>query len=120
MIFGRTMRNQIDRRLAWIALLAAISWAHSALAEEATVDWYDPTCRYFVMALPEGFGLFEWKSGTEVKSGDVLEGEILGGPELSVTNKTANGSANIIHWGDSAKREVLIRNTPRWCKGKKK
>ena len=108
------------RDMVLFVLIAMGCWANVAVADEATVDWYDPTCRYFVMALPDGFGLYEWKSGAALKSGDVLEGEILGGPELSVINKSLGEPANIIHWGDSPKREVLIRNTPRWCKGKKK
>jgi hypothetical protein len=56
--------------LAAIALASAAGLSGHAAAEEGTVVWYDPTCRYFVMRLPEssegfGFGLYEWKLGPE-------------------------------------------------------
>jgi hypothetical protein len=97
--------------------------AAPALAAEATVSWYDPTCRYFVAQLPEGsegFGLFEWKEGPEPKEGDVIEGDLLGGPELKVTHKASGEGLSLVHWGDAKKPETLIRHSPDWCKAKRK
>lgn len=89
-------------------------------AEEATVTWYDPTCRFFVAQLPEGFGLYELKGGPEPKVGDVMEGSLLGGPELTANNKSAEKELALVHWGDAQDAAVLIRNAPGWCKGKRK
>jgi hypothetical protein len=89
-------------------------------AEEATVTWYDPTCRFFVAQLPEGFGLYELKSGPEPKVGNVMEGALLGGPELDANDKTAGERVALVHWGDAQDAAVLIRHAPGWCKGKRK
>jgi hypothetical protein len=103
-----------------LAVLLAGGLCGQSWAEEATVKWYDPTCRFFVAQLPEGFGLYELKSGPEPKVGDVMEGAILGGPEITANNKTADQPLALVHWGDARNAEVLIRNAPGWCKGKRK
>jgi len=74
------------RALALAALLAG-AFSGQSWAEEATVTWYDPSCRFFVAQLPEGFGLYELKSGPEPKVGDVMEGAILGGPRSAQTTR---------------------------------
>jgi hypothetical protein len=107
------------------ALLAAGLAAATAptFAAQATVTWYDPTCRYFVAQLPEGsegFGLFEWKEGPEPKVDDVIDGDVLGGPELKVTNKASGETLSVVHWGDAKKAETLIKHSPDWCKSKRK
>jgi hypothetical protein len=107
---------------ALLALGCAAALAGPALAADGTVTWYDPTCRYFVMQLPEGsegFGLYEWKSGPEPAIGDVISGDILGGPELDVS-KASGESLKIVHWGDAKKPELLIKYSPDWCKSKRK
>ena len=107
-------------RCLLLALVFAAWFPGQSRAEEATVTWYDPTCRFFVAQLPEGFGLFELKSGPEPKVGDVVEGGILGGPDVSANNKTAGEPVTLVHWGDAQSAEVLIRHSPGWCKGKRK
>lgn len=92
-------------------------------AAEGTVTWFDPTCRYFIVQLPEGsegFGLYEWKEGPEPKEGVVVAGELLGGPELKVTDKASGQELAVVHWGDAKKQDVLVRHSPDWCKSKRK
>lgn len=106
-----------------IALAAAAGLCGHAAAAEGTVVWYDPTCRYFVMRLPEGsegFGLYEWKNGPEPKEGAVIAGDILGGPELSVTDAGSSQPMEVVHWGDAKSQELLVRYSPDWCKSKRK
>jgi len=107
-------------RYLLLALALIVGLPGHSRAEEGTVTWYDSTCRFFVAQLPEGFGLYELKSGPEPKVGDVVEGSILGGPELNASNKTADQPVVLVHWGDAKSAEVLIRNAPGWCKGKRK
>jgi hypothetical protein len=100
-----------------------LATAGPALAAEATITWYDPTCRYFVAQLPEGsegFGLFEWKEGPEPKVEDIIDGDVLGGPELKLTNKASGETLSVVHWGDAKKAETLVRHSPDWCKSKRK
>ncbi len=106
----------------YLLLVVALSvWLPGrSWAEEATVTWYDPTCRFFVAQLPEGFGLYEWKSGPEPKVGNVMEGALLGGPEVNANDKTAGEPVSLLHWGDARDAAVLIRHAPGWCKGKRK
>ena len=103
-----------------LAFMAALFLPCLSLAEEGAVDWYDPTCRFFLMKITDRHGLYELKSGPEPKAGDVLEGDILGGPFVNASNKATGANFGLVHWGDSSKRETLIRNAPGWCKGKKK
>jgi hypothetical protein len=103
-----------------IGLLAPTSYV---LAGQATVTWYDPTCRYFVAQLPEGsegFGLFEWKEGAEPKVGTVLDGDVLGGPDLELDDTAAGQKLKVMHWGDAKSQDVLVRHSPGWCKSKRK
>jgi len=109
--------------IAALALASAACLCGQASADEGTVVWYDPTCRYFVMQLPEGsegFGLYQWKGGTEPKEGMVIAGEILGGPELDVTDAGSGQSMAVVHCGDAKKQELLVRYSPDWCKSKRK
>jgi hypothetical protein len=106
-------------------LFAAVLLAAAApvFAAQATIIWYDPTCRYFVAQLPEGsegFGLFEWKEGPEPKVEDIIDGDVLGGPELKLTNKASGETLSVVHWGDAKKAETLVRHSPDWCKSKRK
>lgn len=106
-------------------ILAALGGFASipAMATEATVVWWDSTCRYFVAQLPEGsegFGLYEWKDGGALKEGSVIEGDILGGPDVTAMDKASGQAMNLVHWGDAKKPEVLVRHSPDWCKSKRK
>ncbi len=112
----------MTKQLVWAGLALAAT-AGPAVAEEGTVVWYDPTCRYFVLQLPEGsegFGLYEWKSGPELKEGSIVAGDILGGPEVAATDKASGQALALVHWGDAKKADVLIRHSPDWCKSKRK
>ena len=107
---------------ALLALALAGAASAPALAAEGTVTWFDPTCRYFVLQLPEGsegFGLYEWKAGPEPKEGMIIAGDILGGPELKVTEKASGQEMSVVHWGDAKKQEILVRHSPDWCKSKR-
>jgi hypothetical protein len=109
--------------LAAAALAGAGAICTPAAADDGTVLWYDPTCRYFVLQLPEGsegFGLYEWKSGPEPKEGNVISGNLLGGPELAVADQASGTQMAVIHWGDAKKQDVLVRHSPDWCKSKRK
>jgi len=106
-----------------VAVACAALGSGVAAAEQGTVVWYDATCRYFVMQLPEGsegFGLYEWKEGPEPKEGSVISGDILAGPELNVVDETSGQQMAVVHWGDAKKRDTLIRHSPEWCKSKRK
>ena len=106
-----------------IAALVLAGLTGPAAAEEGSVVWFDPTCRYFVLQLPEGtegFGLYEWKQGREPKEGMVITGSILGGPDLTATDKASGEPLTLVHWGDAKKAEVLVRHSPDWCKSKRK
>ena len=113
----------MKKEIALLALACAGSICGQASAAEGTVLWYDPTCRYFVMQLPEGsegFGLYQWKGGLEPKEGTVIVGDILGGPELTVNDKASNQEMAVVHWGDAKKSDLLIRYAPGYCKNKRK
>ena len=106
-----------------LLVVGLIAPCSSALAGQATITWYDPTCRYFVAQLPEGsegFGLFEWKEGPEPKVGTVLECDVLGGPDLELDDTAAGQKLKVLHWGDAKSQDVLIRHSPGWCKSKRK
>ncbi|HZR01557.1 MAG TPA: hypothetical protein VFA81_00070 [Burkholderiales bacterium] len=99
-------------------MLAGPVWA-----AEANVVWWDATCRYFVAQLPEGtegFGLYEWKEGAALQEGSIIQGEILGGPDVTATDKASGQPLTLVHWGDAKKADVLIRHSPDWCKSKRK
>jgi hypothetical protein len=51
--------------------------------------------------------------------GDVLSGDILGGPELDVS-KASGEAMKVVHWGDAKKPELLVKYSPDWCKSKRK
>jgi hypothetical protein len=105
------------------ALACAGAICTPAAAEDGTVVWYDPTCRYFVLQLPEGsegYGLYEWKDGPEPKEGAVISGSLLAGPELQVADRASGAQMAVIHWGDAKKQDVLVRHSPDWCKSKRK
>jgi hypothetical protein len=111
----------MNNKITLLTLLVAV--CGPAFAAEGAVTWYDPTCRYFIMQLPEGsegFGLYEWKEGPEPAQGMVLAGDILGGPELKVTEPASGRELSILHWGDAKKAETLLRAAPGWCKSKRK
>ena len=105
----------------WCVSLVALGWwATAAAAEEARISWYDPTCRFFVVDLAEGFGLYEWKQGSEPTVGDAIAGEIGGGPELEATLKSSGEKLSLVHWADGKTPELLIKHTPDWCKSRRK
>lgn len=113
------MRTPITLALLALAAVGGVE----ARAADGTVVWYDPTCRYFVLQLPEGsegFGLYEWKNGPEPRPGAVISGDLLAGPELAVTEAASGQQMAVIHWGDARKQEVLVRHSPDWCKSKRK
>jgi hypothetical protein len=113
-------------RLRWLAAASALAlWVAPVAADEpksaeARINWYDPTCRFFVVDLAEGYGLYEWKNGPEPKVDDAIVGDIAGGPELEATLRSSGEKVSLVHWGDAKNPEVLIRHSPDWCKSKRK
>jgi len=103
-----------------IAFSFAMLAAHQVWADEAKIFWYDPSCRYLLVELPEGFGLYEWRSGTEPKADDAITGDVAGGPEVEAALKSSGEKMSLIHWGDAKKSEVLLRAAPRGCLNKPK
>jgi hypothetical protein len=89
-------------------------------ADEAKITWYDVSCRYMLVELPEGFGLYEWRSGADPKVDDAISGDIAGGPEIDATLKSTGEKMSLIHWGDAKKIEPLLRAAPRGCLNKPK
>ena len=98
----------------------AICAAPQVWADEAKITWYDPSCRYMLVEMPEGFGLFEWQSGAEPKADDAIIGDVAGGPEVEAALKSSGEKMSLIHWGDAKKSEVLLRAAPRGCLNKPK
>ena len=103
-----------------IACFITLIAATQAMADEAKITWYDVSCRYLLVELPEGFGLFEWRSGAEPKVGDALVGDIFGGPAVEATLKSSGEKMSLTHWGDAPKTETLLRAAPRGCLNKPK
>lgn len=89
-------------------------------ADEAKITWYDVSCRYMLVELPEGFGLYEWRSGADPKAEDAIVGDIAGGPEVEATLKSSGEKMSLTHWGDAKKMEALLRAAPRGCLNKPK
>ena len=104
-------------------LFFAITMAPFVLADESTkepskeskVMWYDKSCRYMLVEMPDGFGLFEWRSGPEPSADDSLVGDISSGPEVETALKSTGEKVTLIHWGDAKKTESLLRAAPRGC-----
>jgi hypothetical protein len=106
--------------LRWIVFGIAALTASFACADEAKITWYDVSCRYMLAELPEGFGLYEWRSGAEPKAEDAIVGDIAGGPEVEATLKSSGEKMALTHWGDAKKAETLLRAAPRGCLNKPK
>jgi hypothetical protein len=95
-----------------------VTTAMNARADEAKITWYDVSCRYMLVQLNEGFGLYEWRSGAEPKANDAITGDIAGGPEVEATLKSSGEKMSLTHWGDAPKSETLLRVAPRGCLNK--
>ena len=103
-----------------IACFFALMAATQVWADEAKITWYDVSCRYMLVEIADGFGLYEWRSGADPKAEDAITGDIAGGPEVEATLKSSDEKMNLIHWGDSKKAETLLRAAPRGCLNKPK
>jgi hypothetical protein len=105
-------------RATWLIVLALASYAVTpAGAEEGTVTFHDPSCGFFVLKLPgeEGYGLYQWQSGPTPTPGQVMEGDLIAGEHIEVTNKTAGGTNRLVHWANAPTPEVLVGNMPFQC-----
>lgn len=105
-------------RVAALAALAVAGAAQSA--ERGAVTWFDPSCGYFIIRLPEGnpaeaFGLFSSKTKPIPKVGDVLEGNIVSAYEVEATDVNTGQKHPLLHWANARSPEMLIRNTPVQC-----
>ncbi len=94
----------------------------SVLSAQVEVTWLDPTCGYFVVALPESdepekFGLFSARGLPLPKVGDLLEGSMTE-IETELDNITSGKKHSVIHWADAKLHEQLVRNTPVQCASK--
>ena len=98
-----------------IACFFTLIAATQAVADEAKIIWYDVSCRYMLVELPEGFGLFEWRSGAAPKVNGAVVGDIFGGPAVEATLKSSGEKISLTHWGDAPKTETLLRAAPRGC-----
>lgn len=103
-----------------IACFIALTAATQAWADEARITWYDVSCRYMLVELRGGFGLYEWRAGAEPKAEDAIVGDILGGPAVEATLKSSGEKISLTHWGDAPKSETLLRAAPRGCLNKPK
>ena len=45
--------------LPWMVFGASVFVALPASADDAKITWYDVSCRYMLVEVPEGFGLYE-------------------------------------------------------------
>ena len=94
----------------------------SALADEAPVTWLDPSCRYFVVKLPESnepekFGLFSARALPLPKVGDKLKGSMTS-IETQLENLTSGEIHKVIHWADAKTQEQLVQEAVGKCGGK--
>lgn len=104
----------------FIACVGALVASFHAQADEAKITWYDVSCRYMLVEIADGFGLYEWRSGAEPKAEDAITGDIAGGPEVEATLKSSGEKMSLTHWGDAKKMEPLVRAAPRGCLNKPK
>jgi hypothetical protein len=122
---NRTDKKNLTRRTRCTseAHCSSSAWSHlpSVLAGQATITWYDPTCRYFVAQLPEGSEGFDRLSEgrTELKVGTVLEGDA-GWPGPGVGRHGRWAETQGVALGRCQSQDVLVRHSPGWCKSKRK
>lgn len=88
-----------------------------ASAGDPRIAWYDPSCGFMLLELPEGFGLYQWKAGVDPSEGQVLSGDLAGGPKVEAELPDGT-SMSLIHWADAGNREVLFKHTPRTCRNR--
>lgn len=100
--------------------VSALLFAPQLWADEAKITWYDISCHYMLVELPDGFGLYEWRAGAEPKAEDAFVGDIAGGPEVEALLKSSGEKISLIHWGDAQKVDPLRRAAPRGCLNKPK
>lgn len=102
---------------ALAAATAMTALSSLASAGDARIAWYDPSCGFMLLALSEGFGLYQWKAGAEPSEGQVLSGDISGGPQVEA--ELPDGTRmSLAHWADAGNREVLFKHTPRICRNR--
>lgn len=88
--------------------------------DELKITWYDPTCGFMLGELAEGYGLYQWKKGPEPKVGNVVIGDIAGGPPVEADLQPSGEKISMVHWADAKSGEVLLKHTPRGCLNKPK
>jgi hypothetical protein len=109
-------------RMSDIALALALCCAAAApvSAGQGTVTWYDSSCGYFVMSLPdegqsEKFGLYSWRAGADPALEQIWEGDIVKGEDLEIANVASGNKMTIIHWANAKEQAQLVRNAPVQC-----
>ncbi len=111
------------KRLMTLAASAAICICTAHVqAADVEVTWLDPTCGYFVVALPEGtqeekFALFSARALPLPQEGDLLQGDMTE-IETTLLNTRNDARHTVIHWADAKLHEQLVRNTPVQCASK--
>src|SRR5262245_11592662 len=118
---GHTVR--IHKLLLVLVVLGlAAELSARAQAGEGNVTWYDSSCGFFVLSLPEGqperFGLYSWRSGVIPKLDQVWEGDIVEGEEIEITNKATGEKMGVQHWANAKEQAQLTRNAPPQCASK--
>ena len=68
-----------------------------------------------LLEISEGYGLYEWKSGPEPTVGEVIVGDIAGGPPVDGTLKSSGEKISLEHWADAKNSDVLFKHTLRRC-----
>lgn len=104
---------------------AAMLASAAAMSAEGPVVWADPTCEYLIMQLPggdpdEAFGLFASKTMPMPNVGDVVEGALLGAPQVDVVDKANGKKYSLYHWASGKSAESLVRHSPVHCKARYK
>ena len=80
------------------------------------VIWKNLDCRYFVLQMKSGYGIFEWVDGPQPNDGDVLEGDFGSPGERLVDNKTVDLPTTILLNAFALSRGAIATRVPANCK----
>jgi hypothetical protein len=106
----------MPRLLQILAALCVTTACTLAWADEGKVMWSDPSCSYFIVAMDEEFGMFEWRSGAAPEDGDNLVGALKVEGMHRVDNATKGVSNEVILLAVGPRIKSLINSSPSLCK----
>ena len=85
-------------------------------ADEASILWVDTTCNYFIAALDQEFGIYQWRSGPSPKEGETMNGPLRATGMLTVNVAQKNETNSVILVAMSGNFKSLVNSSPVQCK----